>query len=58
MGKEFYVAEMYGEEGVLWSAENFTDEELAVIDRFLNELNKHASTKTIDCVVIFNDDEF
>ncbi len=55
--KLFYVAAMYGEDGIEWSTTNFTEEELKTIDRFLKELNEHASKVTIDCIVIMDEDD-
>lgn len=54
--KEFYVAVMYGEKGVSWQATNFNTKELVVIERFLEELNEHVSSMTIDAIVIMDAD--
>jgi hypothetical protein len=53
-GKTFYIAEMFGEPGSSWSAENFTEDELSVIERFLNELNVKIEGKCVDTICIFN----
>jgi hypothetical protein len=55
-GKTFYIAEMFGAEGVSWSAENFTETELKVIDRFLTELDDHICGRTVESIVILNED--
>jgi len=54
--KIFYVAAKYGEEGVEWPTTTFTEKELNIIARFLDELNEHASEVNIDAIVIMDQD--
>ena len=55
--KKFYVEQMFGEDSVSWSADNFTLDDLLIIDRFLNKFNEKADGLTIDSVAILNDNE-
>lgn len=54
--KTFYAALMFGEE-VSWSTENFTEQELRIVDKFLKELNERVGGKAIDGIHIFDKDE-
>ena len=53
--KIFYVSAMCGGDVIEWPTENFTNEELKVIDRFLDELNGRAGGVRIDSVCILDD---
>lgn len=55
--KEFVTIPMYGKDPIYWSAENYTDEELKTIDRFLDELNEHCVGIEIDTIVIMDSDD-
>lgn len=55
--KKFYVAARYGNEDVEWPADDFLEEELTVIVRFLEKLNEHAAKITIDAIAIIDDDD-
>lgn len=60
MLKTFYVMEMYGGDGASWSTENFTDDELKVVERFLDELAVNATkvlNKGVDIIVILDEDD-
>lgn len=55
--KKFYIAAMFNGEGASWSTENFTDSELEVIERFLEELNPHIGNIYIDDIAIIEDED-
>ena len=54
--KIFYVSLMFGRD-MWWPANNFNDEELEVIERFLEELNEHISGEEVDEISVFDNDE-
>jgi hypothetical protein len=54
--KTFYIGVMFSQQSIEWSTANFTDEELKIIDKFLKELDKHASGVTIDAIAIVDND--
>lgn len=55
--KIFCVDDMYGNNSASWPTNNFTEQDLKVIDRFLQELNEHASGMTIDGIAILDNEE-
>ena len=54
--KEFYIALMFGEDGISWPTTNFNDKELKVIQRFINELNEHIGGASIESIDIMDKD--
>jgi hypothetical protein len=54
--KSFYVVERFGGDGTEWSTENFNEDELKVIDRFLEELRPHIENVEVEDIMILNDD--
>ena len=54
--KEFYVCTMFAGDEVSWSANNFTEKELDIIERFLSELNGRIEGKCIDGISIIDED--
>jgi hypothetical protein len=55
--KLFYIGLMFGEDGICWPTDSFTDKELEIVERFLKEFNEHAEGKSIDAVAIIDNDE-
>jgi hypothetical protein len=54
-GKTFCISQMDNMNLIEWPTTNFTDSELKVIDRFLEELNKHIDNVFVDKVTIFDE---
>lgn len=54
---KFYIAPMYGENGISWDTNNFTKEELEVIQKFLDELNPRICDVTVDGLAIITDED-
>lgn len=57
MEKEFVIMPIYGGDPIYWSAENYTDDELKVIDRFLDEMNDRCEGIEIKAIMIMDSDE-
>lgn len=54
----FYVSPAYdGEDVVKWSTENFKQDELKVIQRFLDELKTNGQNTILDEIFITNNEE-
>ena len=53
--KIFYAMLMFGDEDISWSASGYSNKELAVIEKFLKELNERISGKTIDIIDVLDD---
>ena len=56
MSSKFYIEKTFGEKGVEWPATNYTDEEIKIIDRFLNDLNKYLDGYSVDGIYVFDDE--
>ena len=56
MSSKFYIEKTFGEKGVEWPATNYTDEEIKIIYRFLNDLNKYFDGYSVDCICVFDDE--
>jgi len=56
MKKIFYVTARYNREGFSWPTENFTDDELMIVQRFLDELDLHSNDEAIEDIIIMDDD--
>lgn len=54
--KVFYVMEWGNGEGAEWSTDNFNEEELKVVERFLKELEEHSNGLEIESVHILDED--
>lgn len=57
MKKEFVIIPMYGGDPIYWLAKNYTDDELKVIGRFLDEMNDRCEGIEIDTIMIMDSDE-
>ena len=53
--KIFYIVEANGGDGISWPTKNFTEDELKVIERFLEELDTKLGDMSIEEVVIMDD---
>jgi hypothetical protein len=50
--KEFQVALMYKNDEISWSTDNFTSNELKIIDRFLKEVDEHIKDEELPIAYI------
>jgi hypothetical protein len=57
VNKEFYLRTLYGNTGISWPADNFTEKELDVISRFLEEVSDHMGIEKIGSVDILDNEE-
>jgi len=54
--KIFYIVEAHGGDGVSWSTKNFTEAELKVIERFLEEVEEKPDGMCMEEIVVMDDE--